>query len=218
MFHVPRRNQHLIRSCLPTSHGFDPLRRDDEEEIINPLKISDDEKNKFVTLFEFVATTDVSPYLCIKEALKFRRDVCGGEAKIMSYCENMANEGGRRIAKILGTEIMENDEQTLTKCALTNIRLPLTIGDGSGEVPQKDRMAVAMWMTETLAKVHDVYLPAFIHADAFWTRLSGQIYLEIEDCVKGGQILKDLCERAKRPEKGIDHSMTQAFPSHTTCQ
>ena len=200
MFHVPKRNQHLIRTSLPTSHGFDPLPREGGKEIVNPLMVSGTSKSKFVMLFEFVATLDVSPYLCIEEALKFRRDVCGGEEEIMTYCERMANEGGEKIAEILGTEIMENGEKSLAKCALTNVRLPLIIGDGPGEIPQKDTITVAIWMTEILAKVHDVYLPAFIHADAFWTRLSGQIYLELEDCIRGARILRDFCERARGGE------------------
>lgn len=200
VFHVPKRNQHLIRTSLPTSHGFDPLPQEGSKEYVNPLMISGNNKSSFVMLFEFVATLDVSPYLCIEEALKFRKDVCGGEEEIMTYCERISNEGGEKIAEILGTEIMENGEKSLAKCALTNVRLPLIIGDGPGEIPQTDTITVAIWMTEILAKVHDVYLPAFIHADAFWTRLSGQIYLELEDCIKGARILRDLCERARGGE------------------
>lgn len=200
MFHVPKRNQNLIRTSLPTSHGFDPLPREGGKEIVNPLMVSGTGKSNFVMLFEFVATLDVSPYLCIEEALKFRRDVCGGEKEIMTYCERLSNEGGDKIAEILGTEIMENGEKSLARCALTNVKLPLIIGDGLGEIPQKDTITVAIWMAEILAKVHDVYLPPFVHADAFWARLSGQIYLELEDCIRGARILRDLCERARGGE------------------
>ena len=200
MFHVPKNNQHLIRTSLPTSHGFDPLPREDGKEIVDPLMIPGTSKSKFVKLFDFVATLDVSPYLCIEEALKFRRDVCGGEEEIMTYCERISNEGGEKIAEILGTEIMENGEKSLAKCALTNVRLPLIIGDGPGQIAGKDTITVAIWITGILANVHDVYLPVFIHADAFWARLSGQIYLELEDCIRGARILRDLCERARGGE------------------
>jgi selenocysteine lyase/cysteine desulfurase len=155
---------------------------------------------KFETLFEFVATADVSPYLCIEEALRFRRETCGGEEKITSYCENISNEAGRRMAEIFGTDVMQNSETTLTRCAMTNVRLPLSIGNGPCEIPEKNTTPVAIWMTEILAREHDVYLPTFVHACAFWTRLSGQIYLEIEDFVRGAEILKSLCMRAKQGE------------------
>ena len=200
VFHVPKRNQHLIRTSLPTSHGFEPLPQEGIKDYVNPMMIFGNNKSTFVMLFEFVATLDVSPYLCIEEALKFRRDVCGGEEEIMSYCEKISNEGAEKIAEILSTEVMENAQKSLAKCALTNVKLPLVIGDGPGEIPQTDTITVAIRMTEILAKVHDVYLPAFIHADAFWIRLSGQIYLEIEDCIKGARILRDLCERASGGE------------------
>ena len=43
-------------------------------------------RSPIVLLFQFLATLDVSPYLYIEEASKFRREVCGGEMKIMKYC------------------------------------------------------------------------------------------------------------------------------------
>lgn len=36
-------------------------------------------KSAFESLFEFVATSDDTPYLCIPAALHFRAEVCGGE-------------------------------------------------------------------------------------------------------------------------------------------
>lgn len=157
-------------------------------------------KTKFEMLFEFVATADVSPYLCIEEALRFRRETCGGEENIMSYCESISNEAGRQMAEIFGTDVMQNSEKTLTRCAMTNVRLSLSIGNGPCEIPEKDSIPVAIWMTEILAREHDVYLPTFVHAGTFWTRLSGQIYLEIEDFVRGAEILKSVCIGAENGE------------------
>ncbi len=168
VFYVPKRNQHHIRSSLPTSHGFDPLPREDGVEIFNPLMVAPGGKSKFEMLFEFVATHDVSPYLCIVEALRFRREVCGGEEKIMQHCENLAREAGRLGANILGTEIMQNKEESLTKCFLTNIELPMQIGDGEKEIPEQDTYKVAVWMTTRMAAEYDVYSPVFTHAGKFW--------------------------------------------------
>lgn len=200
VFHVPKRNQHLIRTSLPTSHGFVPRPRGPGHEIFNPLLTDTFGKSAFVLLFEFVATLDVSPYLCIEEALKFRREVCGGETKIMEYCDQISDEAGRLAAKIMGTEVMENKTKTLTKCAFTNVRLPLEMGDGQGQILEKDMYRVAVWMTAMLMKESDVYLPVFFHANQFWSRLSGQIYLGLGDFEKGAKALKKLCERAKKGE------------------
>ena len=200
MFHVPKCNQHLIRSSLPTSHGFEPLPTEGDAEIVNPLMVKASAKSKFELVFEFVATVDVSPYLCIKEALKFRREVCGGEEKIMQYCIDISNTAGRVAAEIFGTEVMENADKTLTDCSMTNVRLPMNIGDGEDEIPLKDTYVAASWMAAVLAEEQDIYAPAFIHANKFWTRFSGQIYLEIEDFRKGAEALKSLCERVKKGE------------------
>ena len=200
MFHVPKRNQHLIRTSLPTSHGFVPKPRGHDNEIVNPLMTDSFGKSPFVLLFEYVATLDVSPYLCIEEALKFRREVCGGEAKIMRYCEEISSEAGRLAAEIMGTNVMENETRMLTKCAFTNVRLPLEIGDGQGQIQEKDMYLVAVWMTAKLVRESDIYSPVFFHARKFWTRLSGQIYLDLGDFEKGARALKALCQRAKSGE------------------
>ena len=157
-------------------------------------------KSPFVLLFEYVATLDVSPYTCIEEALNFRREVCGGEDKIMAYCEDISNEAGRLAAEIFGTGVMENETKTLTKCAFTNVRLPLEVGDGPGQIPEKDMYRVAVWMTLVLVRELDTYSPVFFHAKQFWTRFSGQIYLDLSDFEKGAKALKALCERVKSGE------------------
>ena len=200
MFYVPKRNQHLIRSSLPTSHGFKPLPREGAEEIFNPLLVASSNKNRFEMLFDFVGTLDNSPYICIKEALAFRREVCGGDEKIMNYCQNLSLEAAKMCAQTLGTELMENKEETLTKCFMVNVRLPLTIGSKEGEIAEKSTYAVAVWITSRISDEYDMYSPVFIHAGKFWTRWSAQIYLDIEDFVKGAEALRAMCERVKKGE------------------
>lgn len=167
---------------------------------MNPLMKDSSSTSPFALLFEFVATLDVSPYLCIEEALRFRREVCGGEEKIMRYCEEISSEAGRQAAEILGTGVMENGTKMLTKCAFTNVRLPLEIGDGPEQIPEKDMYLVAVWMTAMLVRESDIYSPVFFHARRFWTRLSGQVYLDLGDFEKGARALKTLCDRAKSGE------------------
>lgn len=157
-------------------------------------------KSRFEILFDFVATIDVSPYLCIAEALRFRREVCGGEEKIMKYCQDLSDGAARLGAEILGTEVMQNREGTLTRCFMVNVKLPLSIGSDESAVPEKDTYAVAVWMTSRIADEYDMYSPVFVHANQFWTRWSGQIYLELGDFVKGAEALKAMCERVRAGE------------------
>ena len=200
MFYVPKRNQGLIRSSLPTSHGYKPIPRDGDKEIFNPLMTADNTKSDFEVLFEFVGTLDNSPYLCISEALKFRREICGGDANVKSYCQNLADEASEVVAEILGTEVMQNREKTLTNTFMFNMRLPLTIGSDKGDILEKDAYKVAVWMTSHIAEECETYLPVYAHAGKMWTRWSAQIYLEIGDFVQGAETLKRMCDRVKAGE------------------
>ena len=198
LFYVREKNQHLIRTSIPTSHGFKPRHREGQPKIFNPLAPSG--KSAFVDMFEFVGTTDVSPYLCIEEAIKFRQDVCRGEGAIREYCVDVANKGAAVVAESLGTEVMNNAEGTLTKCNLTNVKLPLKMGESDGEIKQEDAFTAMAWIAETLIKEYDAYVGTYFHGEYFWVRLSGQIYLEIGDFVWIAEVLKTLCKRVEEGE------------------
>ncbi|KAG5294526.1 aminotransferase family protein (LolT) [Histoplasma ohiense] len=208
VFHVPIRNQHLIRTTLPTSHGFVPKNLD----VSLPIP-KQKGKSDFEFQFEFVATNDDSPYNCIPAALKFREEVCGGEERIMSYCQQLAHEGGNIVAEILGTDVMSEPgvdpkvigASKIRQCAFANVRLPLAVDDGSGRHVEKDSqypvikgrdaMAVAKWILEKFLCEYDAAAPIFPHGGWLWTRLSGQTYLELEDFRWAGNALKELVER-----------------------
>ena len=121
MLYVPLRNQHLIRTSFPTSWGFQPLIQG---------KLESGDRKAFGELFKKMSTVDPTPYICVQEALKFRELTCGSEAKIRDYCENIAEAGGRRMAEILGTEVMDNKTRTLSRCCFVDVRLPLNIAQG----------------------------------------------------------------------------------------
>lgn len=128
VFYVPKRNQHLMRSTLPTSHGYVPKPRHDGNVRANPLPPS--KKGVFVNSFEFIGTLDNSPYLCVKDAIEWREEVLGGEERIRDYLWSLAKEGGAKVAGKLGTWVMENPQgkgHGLTDCALVNVALPLVV-------------------------------------------------------------------------------------------
>ena len=192
MFYVPQRNQHLIRTSLPTSHGFVPVPREGSEAIHSPLPPS--KGTPFTNLFKFVATIDNSSYLCIEEALRFRNEVCGGEGKISSYCTNLAIDGGRKMAEVLETDVMEELGGS-KRCYFANVRLPITLASPGTELDTKNAIRIAEWIAQKLVTEHDAYLAIYLHAGRLWARLSAQIYIDLEDIERGAKVLKDLCER-----------------------
>ncbi|KAI1108646.1 PLP-dependent transferase [Nemania sp. NC0429] len=186
VFYVPLRNQHLITSAVPTSHGYVPR----SGSRFNPLPPST--KSAFVTNFEFVGTLDTSPFVCVKEAIEWRERVLGGEAKIMEYTHALAREGGRAVARILGTEVLDNESRTLSRCAMTNVALPIDVSLAS--------IGTQDWMMRTMVKEYHTFIALIIHAGQLWARLSAQVYLDLEDFEWAGQMLLELCERVKGGE------------------
>lgn len=164
-----------------------------------------DGKTPFVHLFEFVATLDYTPYVCIPAALDFRRQLCGGEAAIMKYSSELARVGGDRVAEILGTEVLENKSGTLRKCYFANVKLPLVFKTAEEEREQsefaiEEASAMQKWINATAFKEFDTYLQVAFLYGHMWVRLSGQIYLENRDFEWVGYRLKELCARLRDGE------------------
>lgn len=137
--------------------------------------------------------------MCVSDALAFRDKTCGGEERIFGYLDALANEGGDLVARMLGTEVLQegdgwsSEESRFRRCAMINVRLPLDI------VPE-DVRAVVQWVGETLIRKYGTYVPVFRYGDALWTRLSAQVYLERKDFEWIGGVLGEVCERIRRRE------------------
>lgn len=200
LLYVPERNQGLMRSSMPTSHGFCPLPNEGGS-INNPLPPST--KSPFVTNFEFTGTMDNAPYTCVPAALKFRESITwqgkSGEDAIISFSQNQAREAGRLVADILCTEVMENAEGTLTRCNFANVRLPLDFATLAGGETQK-AVKIAQWISSTLVDEYDTFVAIIFYGGALWARLSAQIYLTMDDWEWGGNVLKQVCQRVDKGE------------------
>ena len=154
LLHVPKRNQHLIRTTFPTSHGYIPL--PGALGFFRSVLPPNEDKSEFVNLFQFVATMDNSPYYCVPAALNFRQNLCpGGEEGIYNYIRDVAQRGADLLAMVLGTEVMDDMDEGrglrtmgslegsgrgrtgweggLRDCAMANVLLPIHIA-GSNSV------------------------------------------------------------------------------------
>ncbi|OTB03835.1 hypothetical protein M426DRAFT_321332 [Hypoxylon sp. CI-4A] len=183
VMYVPFRNQAMITSSLPTSHGY--VSKSGER--FNPLRKG--HKSAFVNNFQFVGTLDSSAYLCVKDAIAWREQTFGGEARIIEYIQTLAKEGGKKTAEILGTEILDNKSGTATKCGAINVALPLDPEEAS---------RASDWILDRLMYDYKTFLPIFFHGGRPWVRISAQVFLEIEDFEWAGRVLLELCERVKR--------------------
>ena len=114
----------------------------------------------------------------------------------MKYCQELARQGGKHAAVVLGTEVMRNDEGT----CFANVRLPLQIGDGKDQIKKSEGFLAVAWMKNTLVKEFNTFIMIYIHAGALWARISGQIYLELGDLFWGADVLKSVCQRVSEGE------------------
>ncbi|KAL1981383.1 hypothetical protein VTN96DRAFT_2726 [Rasamsonia emersonii] len=220
VLYVPLRNQHLLRTTLPTSWGFIPAPSSPDAH--QPLTPVVGDKSAFELLFERTATTDDAAYFTVPAALRFRQEVCGGEDRIYAYLESLAREAGDIIAATLGTEVLEEPDLNLgevgqlRRCAMASIRLPLAYYDDSTTQTDKNNnknspypplspteaSAAIDWMQSILINRHNTTVPVIQYGGYLWTRVSAQIYLQRSDFEWLAQILKEVCERVGRREFG----------------
>ena len=189
--YVPKRNQHLIRSSLPTSHGFQPK----GDGSATP--------SRFVELFASVGTKEMVPFLCVPKALAFRMEVCGGEQNIRAYCNTLARRGGQRVADMLGTRVMG----TLEDCSFAMVQLPLRFNRPGSQSPFEwptfeiaDCQRIIKFFAEKAMVQYDTFIPVGFHNGYMWARISAQVYLEECDFEYAGKVLRELCERAEKGE------------------
>ncbi|RSM00123.1 hypothetical protein CEP52_009291 [Fusarium oligoseptatum] len=171
VFYVAPRNQHLMRSSLPTSHGFVPLPRDGEESSKHFNPNQSNAQNAFVAQFEYTGTIDTAPILCIPAALEFRSRVCGGEAAIRQYCVDLALAGGRVVAEMLGTETLP--VPTGRDVGFANVRLPLMVQSDAalGEgIPVKDVNAIINFIFRKFTEDYHTFINILYFSGALWAR------------------------------------------------
>ncbi|KAG6335668.1 hypothetical protein ID866_3426 [Astraeus odoratus] len=161
VLYVPKRNQHIIKSPIPTPELYHSPQDDDYE---GP--------QDFVKLFE---------------SLDFREWI-GGEHKINEYTRKLAIEGGKYLAKRLGTSLLDPDG--LMASNMVNVELP---------IPWEISGTEEVWnlIRDTLLLKWNAYALYFRHNGKWWTRCSVQIYNEISDFDVIADAFLDACAKVK---------------------
>jgi selenocysteine lyase/cysteine desulfurase len=183
------------------------------------MQSDDANKTAFESLFEFVATSDDTPYFCVPAALEFREKVCGGEEKIYAYLETLAKEAADIVAEVLGTEVMQEpnlnpgEESQLRRCGMSTVRLPITTRvelargtDSAVLLSPGEGGAVVDWFQRRITERYGTFLPLVEHGGWLWVRLCAQVYLEKKDFEWAAQVLKEVCaqfaaERAREKSR-----------------
>ncbi|EMD33519.1 hypothetical protein CERSUDRAFT_118090 [Gelatoporia subvermispora B] len=187
--YVPKRNQYIIKSSIPTSHDY--ISPTDARPLPPGL-----EGTNFVGQHEWTGTTDFVPFLSVKAATDFRKWL-GGEAAINKYCHDLAMQGGKKLAEVMGTKVLDpSGELTLS---MVNVLLPLPVESAEGEVYSKDTLrAINTHLREKLLLQWNTYAAHYFHAGGWWCRCSAQVWNEVSDFEYLGKAFNAVCEEIKK--------------------
>ncbi|KAF9918902.1 hypothetical protein BX616_004411 [Lobosporangium transversale] len=152
------------------------------QHLIHPTSITADYKTGFEAEFSWAGTQDYSSLMSISSAIAFRKQF--GEDAIIGYTHALAIQGGKIVADILGSNSLTPDDHQVAN--MVNIRLPLNNVDHP--------KATVQYFMDTLMDRYNIYTPTFKHGGQWWTRVSAQIYLELDDFVRLGNIWKEVID------------------------
>lgn len=172
LLYVPKRNQHLVHPSL-----INAAYKDHSD--------PSDRTSTFQAEFAWPGTNDFSAFMCIEAALNFRESL-GGETAIQEYCNKLALDGGKVAAEIFGTEVLENEEGTLT-VHMVNVRLPLS----SPKIPDEK---VPDYFIDKLIYEHNTCASVYKHAGRWYVRMSAQTYLEVDDFKYCAEAILKVCK------------------------
>ncbi|KAI8618381.1 pyridoxal phosphate-dependent transferase [Chytriomyces sp. MP71] len=145
--------------------------------------------------FHGAGTTDMSRYLSVPSALAFRAWI-GGEAAIMAYNHELAVKGGRVVAKILESRVMQGpgtlEEETHGDAlygAMVNVEVPM----GAKAVVEASEGADAFLagLGNVLLEKCNAACNVFKHGETWWIRLCAREYLNEQDFRRMGELLYD---------------------------
>lgn len=115
------------------------------------------------------------------------RESIGGEEVIRAYTHDIAIRGGELVAKRFGTQIMENSTRTLT-ASMVNIELPpFTTTKTTKEV-------MDFFLNKSIYE-YNTTLSVYKNNNKWWVRLSGQIYLDLDDFEKVADVILSIIKQ-----------------------
>ncbi|KAI0710254.1 PLP-dependent transferase [Earliella scabrosa] len=171
--YVPKRNQHIIKSAIPVIHfGVD-----------------------FVKQHELNGTVDLVPYILIPQCIAFR-EWLGGEQVMHEYCHQLALDGAKRLAEILGTRVLDDTGELTVH--MSNVQLPLPVEKTTGEVYSPEMIkAINALLQLKLLREWKTYATHFFHNGAWWCRCSAQVFNELPDFEYLARALIAVCKEVE---------------------
>lgn len=165
--------------------------------------------------FWYLGTVSYGPVLCVEEALKFRKEVCGGEERIRNYQLQLRSGAIDAVRSVFGpgSELLENKAGTLAIPGMFNVSLPVrkeyeAIIKLFCEEPMDFRKNVKGPCEARMISKDKAFAPFLVHNNKLWVRFSVYFYNELSDYADSAVLIKRRLEEAldqKALELGISH-------------
>lgn len=181
LLYVDKQHHHQIHT-LPISASY---HKDDEK--------MDQSQDRTVLgdEFAYTGTYDYSAIMSVPDAYEFINKTCGGMENIQKYCRTLVKQAGELFAKELGTEIMIGKDLDEVLTNLINVRVPL-------KVAVEDQGRAGAFIQTNLLNKWKTHIPVFGYNDQLWVRLSGQIYVDLDDFKYGVKAFKTVLNEWKK--------------------
>jgi selenocysteine lyase/cysteine desulfurase len=131
--------------------------------------------------YSYVSSRDYTAFIAMQKAIDFRRYV-GGEDAIYHYCRTLAVQAKGYLMDLWKVDAMAPNSM---EEFMINILLPEAI----------HTQEMATELMNYLLREHQMYIRIAYHGPSgiLYTRLSSQIYLEMDDFVKLGDLVLQFC-------------------------
>lgn len=150
-----------------------------------PTVISSSKKYDFIGRFEYTGTRDYTAFSSINEGINFQKKH-GGYEKIYSYCHKLIVDAGQRLSATWGTYLLVNNPDMIG--FMINIVLPTNDGDIAAKVQSELDLEYNIYIVIASVRLKN-------GETVYFTRLSSQIYLEMEDYLKIEYLVPNLIQK-----------------------
>lgn len=166
------KKHHRVIHTSPISHLYLP----DDVVLADEL-----EETRLVDRFAFYSTHFYASVAVVDEALKFRKEVCGGEEAIQKYCLELALAAANAAAAKWGTSVLGQQEDGLvpTATAMINVEVPMpaeAITAATANFP-----AFLDSLLPTHFDTFKTFVPLVPHNGKVYARFLGMVYNELSD-------------------------------------
>lgn len=162
---------HREIQTLPVSHSYVP-----PWEKLSP----EQEKDLMLSKFFFNGLRTFAAVSSVKAALKFRKEVCGGEENINKYCYGLARQVGQLAVAKLPAQLIENEESSLSN-AMVSVFVDLSRYGKNIHFTDKAALQFVEFVLEWQLRERNTFVPTGFHCGKLLARFSCQVYNFIEE-------------------------------------